>query len=337
MESKSIKPKITWFIPARGWKRFLHPLHHQHWNPEYSLSSVWIRSYQIAPYLRQKGHVIECNKINPPPDVAIFLRRYDVEDLLLAERLKACGVKIIVDVIVNYFTHQEKTENSSFLKLIRLADQVWTVSPFLQDVASRYHPDVHFVAESVDPKHFQRETNQNEMASTPLTLGWSGIASKAVCLEPLAPILGPLIEQKKLRVRIITNSLPRLSFPFEFHRWRHSRLPMDIEGCDLCIAPRDINNDYEKGHSLFKIGVFMAMNVPALASPVPSYYLLLGDGQAGAICRSLSQWEHHLMQFLKKSDLRIQWQKNASQKMAPFMTPSVTEQIDGLLKKLIKN
>ena len=330
------KQTIAWFVPERSWKRFLRPWSSSHWHPDHSLGSVWIRGYQIAPYLRQKRYSVLCNKLPPLLDIAIFLRRYGAEDVILAQRLKKQGIRIVVDVVANYFSQAPPQQAGHFLRLIDLADQVWTVSPFLKEAASAHHPDVHFIPDSVNPNHFYKRNIPNNTTTPkgpPLTIGWAGVSHKASFLAMLTPVLKPKIEQKKLRLIVISDSYPQLPFPFEFRRWRYSCFPRDISACDLCIAPRDLSNDYEKSHSVFKIGVFMAMGVPVLASAVPSYQLLLGDGRAGSICHSLEEWEDYLSHYMASPELRMDWSRQACQKMAPFLTPSVAEQIDERLRR----
>ena len=167
-----------------------------------------------------------------------------------------------------------------------------------------------------------------------MIVGWSGTAAKSGTLENISSVLHPLIEENRIRVFIIAEKRPYLSFPFDFQRWRYSTFPSSIASCDLCIAPRVVNNDYDRGHSVFKIGVFMAMGIPALAGPVPAYELLLGDGQAGAICRSTEEWNYYLSRYLSQSDLRQTSSQRAKEKMRPYLTPTIADQIHELLRSL---
>ncbi len=291
------------------------------------------------------GWQVRCNVLDPLPDVAIFLRRYRAEDVSLARRLKSLGVKIVVDVVVNYFDCRDGTiegvgrasreQVDNFRRLVDLADQVWAVSPFLQQIASQFHPKVYFVSDSVDPAHFDHRLHTKKTIRPPFVLGWAGVASKAAALADLAPILKPLVNARRVRVLVVSEKRPVLGFPFQFRRWWYSRFPRDIAVCDLCIAPRTVKNDYERGHSIFKIGVFMTMGVPALAGPVPAYDLLLGDGSAGAICKSTEEWAYHLSRFLSDSHLQNTWSKNARRKMLPFTTPRIAQKVSKLLSYLV--
>ncbi|MEW5871405.1 MAG: hypothetical protein AB1894_19185 [Chloroflexota bacterium] len=340
--------RIAWLVPEPGLRsRALAPLWRPAWDPDLALASVWIRSYQLAPYLAAYNYQVVCNQLEPLPQVAIFLRRYSTADLALARQLKAAGVKIVLDVIVNYFEARPDFPGGyggispqgvdDFLRLVELSDQVWTVSPFLQVLAGQRHPSAHFVSDSVDPRHFDasRYAERSRPADrAPLTLGWSGTAAKASALEALAPLLTSYIEAGQVQVAVIAQNRPVLSFPFQFHRWRYASFPRQIAACNLCLAPRGVDNDYDRGHSLFKIGVFMAMGVPALAGPVPSYDLLLGDGQAGRICATPAEWKLALGEYIHNAPLRAAARKKASENMQPFLSPNIAEQVHGLLRRL---
>ena len=339
----SSKLRVAWIVPEHPRKLF-RLLGVPAWHPNYSLASVWIQSYQTSHYLQDKHYQVTCNVLDPLPDIAIFLRRYSRDDIELARTLKAAGVKLIVDAVVNYFDVREGTSKSvgtatqeqvdNFRTLVDLADQVWAVSPFLQELASQYHASSHFVSDSIDPHHFKGRQHRKSPEGTPLVLGWSGVAAKSEALDEIAPVLIPHIQAKRIRVLVVADKRPNLTFPVDFQRWRYSRFPSSIARCDLCIAPRVVDNDYDRGHSIFKIGVFMAMGVPALAGPVPSYQLLLGDEQAGTICRSKEQWNDALSRYLSQSDLRHNSSQRARERMYPYLTPTVADKMDKLLTAL---
>jgi glycosyltransferase involved in cell wall biosynthesis len=333
--------RITWIVPER--KRPFHLIPLLAWHPTFALASVWIRAYQVAPYMQKLGYATSVNNKKTNQEVAIFLRKYDEEAVQLAKKLKQSGVKIITDVVANYF--EERNESSEvgrstksqvmhFKTLIELSDQVWTVSPYLQKAASQFHPHVKFISDSVDPTHFNHKKVKFLKSEEALTLGWSGISLKAHALDELATILHPLITAGKVKLMVISDKAPAINLPFEFREWKYGRFPQHIASCNLCIAPRTVNNNYDKGHSLFKIGVFMAMGVPALAGPVPSYELLLADKSAGEICKTENQWKTALLKFIDNQQIQQQWSKNACEKMKSFMTPMIAKKIHASLQEI---
>lgn len=342
MSRQPTRPVISFFVPKTKWGRWSGK---PDWHPDVAQASVWIRSYQLAPYLTELGYHVTCNQTDPLPDVGIFLRRYNFPNVTLARQIKAHGGKVIVDIVVNYFESRQATSLKyggaapelveSFLNLVSLADQVWAVSPFLQSQAACVHPSAYFVSDSVDPAHFCIARHISSQVKKPLVLGWSGTAAKAHALEEIAALLQAHILKKEVQVLLISNDKPRLSFPFTFEKWRYSTFPKHIARCDVCIAPRRVDNNYDRGHSLFKIGVFMAAGIPALAGPVPAYSLLLADHLAGEICDTKAAWKMHLERYLSDPMLRQSAGAYAQEKMKPYLTPNVAVQVDQLLRKIL--
>jgi hypothetical protein len=98
-----------------------------------------------------------------------------------------------------------------------------------------------------------------------------------------------------------------------------------------------VKNEYDLGHSLFKIGVFMSMGIPAIAGPVPSYSLLIGDGQAGAICHSMDDWYKYLNDYIVDDTARLLAGGIAREKMISYLTPSIATQVTDLFQKILAN
>ncbi|OGO29790.1 MAG: hypothetical protein A2Z16_14965 [Chloroflexi bacterium RBG_16_54_18] len=339
--------RVTWFIPEQIKTKIRRLLGLSAINPNLVLPSVWIRGLQVASYLEKLNFEISFNTLDPHPDISIFLRRYDADDFKLMQRLKQAGTKIIVDVVANYFQTRESSPEGyggasrrlvhNFVKLLEVADQVWTVSPYLREQAVQVNSESYFVSDSVDPVHFDSGRFSKSQASGPMVLGWSGAAEKASELNALSPILVDLIKLNQIRVLVVTRRRPELRFDFEFRHWDHDTFPEMISQCDICIAPRRVKNEYDLGHSLFKIGVFMSMGVPAIAGPVPSYSLLLEDGQAGAICHSIDDWYMHMHHFIEDDTARLSAGGMAREKMKPYLTPLIAAQVTGLLQKILGN
>ena len=340
------KPSIVWFVPKRRMSPIISKFNPDYcWHPAKSLASVWIRGYQIGRHLRERGFDVYCNAIDRTPQVAVFLRRYGAEDVELARRLKAKRVKIVLDLVVDYFSVRDGTAEGvgkssvsqveNMRALLAIADEVWTVSPFLQMQARKYNSNVHFVTDSVDECLFNPNQRKSSRNTRPLAIGWSGVSKKASQLNMISNVIRPIIEKGDIRVIVISNKKPQLNFPFEFKRWSYNRFPVDVAECDLCVAPREVTCDYNRGHSIYKIGVFMAAGVPAITSNVPSYELLLQDGQSGAICKTLDDWHYQLNRFVEKQEVRKSWSDACIRKMKPFMTSYTAEKIDRLLRSLL--
>ncbi|MBI2554624.1 MAG: glycosyltransferase, partial [Candidatus Rokubacteria bacterium] len=86
--------------------------------------------------------------------------------------------------------------------------------------------------------------------------------------------------------------------------------------------------------SLFKIGVFLAEGVPALASPVPSYREVLIPERTGLLCDSLRDWEEALDRVREDRELLRRWSAEAHEAMRPYLTEAVARRYAELFREL---
>ena len=320
--------KINWFIPV------------EHRDYNHMPASVWIRCLQLIPYLQKHG--IRC-RINDPEagaDIAVFVRWQDDKAYETLRKQKDKSRKVIFDLCVNYFdetglflggygTASEQVKEA--LRMVNESDAITCASAFIAKRASNFHNNVFYLPDSVDRRHFSlTKSNRDFTRSAPRAV-WSGVASKAIELNGLGAMLG----QRKIPLIIISERPPDLQYPYSFVRWSYRLFPKSILQGDLCISPRRTDNPYDLGHSIFKIGVFLAQGVPALAAPIPSYIELLGDGQCGQICASQEEWSDVLDRVLANRKLLEEWSLAGRARMQKYATVYVAEQYIQLFQKLM--
>lgn len=77
-----------------------------------------------------------------------------------------------------------------------------------------------------------------------------------------------------LRYLFICERDPKIklqNIPTEFIYYNQKTIAYDALKGDLFLAPRDLHDAYNLGHSFTKIGIPMALGIPVVASPIPSY------------------------------------------------------------------
>jgi hypothetical protein len=268
-----------------------------------------------------------------PADVAVFVRRQDEASRRLAERLRARGQRIALDLCVNYYDETgllpggygvTREHVSECLGMTALADVVLAASRFIAERARAHHARVELLPDSVDRAHFrfvktyERRARWWRRARPPVAV-WCGAAVKAAELEPWIALL----TKRDIPLLIISDRRPRLSARFRFVRWRHASIPRDLLRGDFSIAPRELDTPYNRGHSAFKVGMFMAEGVPAVASPVPSYREVLVPEEGGVICDSPAEWEEALDRIVAEPALLARWSPGARRAMEPYLTEAV--------------
>jgi hypothetical protein len=316
---------VAWFLPVR----------HRNWDR--MPGSCWIRCLQLLPYLERLGVHSVVNDPRRPADVAVFVRRQDAETRELALAARARGTRVVFDVCVNYFddtgwmaggygvTARHVAECRA---MVEVADAVTTASAFIAGRARECHHHVEYLPDSVDRRHFSR-TRRPELRG-PLTAIWCGYSVKAVELEPVLAQL----DKRGVGLVIVSDARPTLSIPFTFVRWRHARAPEDLLRGDFAIAPRDLDVAYNRGHSFFRIGVFLAQGVPVVAGPVPSYAEVLTPEVDGLLCSTDSEWEAALDRIVAAPACLSKWSAAAVSAMEPYWTETVSQRYAAFLRAM---
>ena len=314
-------------------------------------ASAWIRCLQLLPYLEEAGIGGEVNEPDTDAAVCCFVRHQDAAALDLARNLKRRGCRIVVDFCVNYFAETglicgvygaTKERVDEALRMVEVADAVTCASAFIADRARRHHANVHYLPDSVDERHFAVVKSAAEFGRSPPRAIWSGVGSKLKAVEQIAHML----HRHGIPLTVVSEQAPvlqrsgllgiRRNMAYTFEKWRYETFPLAILGGEVCISPREVDNPYDQGHSFFKIAVFMAEGVPALAGPVPSYSELLGSGRGGRICRTLQEWDETLAAVARDPGILARWSVEAREAVKPFTTARVAAQYAALFRDLCR-
>lgn len=337
--------KINWFIPSTSFHRYVPAVIQKSFKLGYSdfnrlSASVWIRCLQLIPYLEELGIKSTINDERASGDIAIFVRSQDDQTLERLKRQKSRGKKIIFDQCVNYFDPYQVQEGNygsseqqkdEIHQMLEEADLFTCASDFIAQRAMSEGYNAKYVPDSVDLRHFYLEKPKKDFFQSKISTVWSGQACKANDLYPIIPFL----KKHDIPLVIIADYRPQLEIDFKFIPWKYETFPESILQGEICLSPRRIDNPYDKGHSSFKIGVFMGQGVPALASPVPSYQELLSVTGAGRICDDLAAWDDAISQIVSERDKIWNWSQAALGKMEPYSTAAVSKQYSKLLHELV--
>jgi glycosyltransferase involved in cell wall biosynthesis len=326
--------RVNWFTPTR--RR----------NYNRMAASIWLRCFQLLPYLAEQGVACTVNDRDADADVCVFVRWQDRDALDLARRQRQRGQRVVFDLVVNYFDEADvpylgqvvtRRHMDEARKMVDAADAVCCGSSFIAERAGEYHGTVEYIPESIDRRHFTEAKSSDDFDKNTLTAIWSGWSNKARELEPVAPLL----TERGIDLVLVTDRRPRFREArpgrrgrVRYRRWRYQSFPRQIVEGDVCLSHRNVDNPYNRGHSLFKIAVFMAEGVPALASPVPSYFELIGDGRGGRICRSRADWEQALDLIRSDRSVLRRWSEQAREAAVPFHTDQVVAKYVELFGRL---
>lgn len=270
-----------------------------------TMASTRMRCYDIINYLDKKFIMAELFRPFRKYKVVLFQKSFSDDSVKLAQYLKKQGIKIIFDINVNYvqkegeareFIQDKQTEN--VLRMINLSDEVLVASLKLKEIYSRYHPAVTLIEEGVHDSFFKvMKTHYNKQY---LNVMYCGYSAKAKELLLIADVLKELHKIYPLRLLFICETDPKLNIiPYEFLSYNQRILPKLLIKGDIKVAPRDLSNSYNWGHTFTKVAYPMAVGIPAVASPVPSYI-----GREVLICNDEDSWYKTLESLIKSLHYR---------------------------------
>lgn len=337
--------RVNWFLPV------------QHTNYNRMPASVWIRCLQLLPYLSKLGVDSAVNQPERKADVAIFVRLQSERTHAAMLQQRKQGAKVVFDLVVNYFEPSGPVaglgnpvslkQTEVVKKLIGVADAVTCASQFIADKASEYHACVLHLPDSINFKYFKYHKSEADFLNDRLIGVWSGVESKTAELEMILPLL----KKHQIDLHVITNKRPKFikkyarikswfgrdSVKVQYGRWRYQTFPQQLIQGHFGLSPRHVDSPYNRGHSSFKIGVFLAQGMPVFASSVPSYITLMGDRQSissGRFCDTLDEWDMVLGEISKNRDLLISCHRQARKTAEAISSERIAQDCYQFLKSI---
>jgi glycosyltransferase involved in cell wall biosynthesis len=188
-------------------------------------------------------------------------------------------------------------------KVIHLSKHILAGNPFLADYARQYNPDVTLFPTVLDT---QRYALREEVDDGVVVIGWVGRWSSSAYLESLVPVFHRLAEQfHNVKFRFIgaeTSVLPG-DLPLDVKSWSLESEISDIASFDIGIMPLP-GDGYSRGKCGFKLLQYMALGIPAVASPIGVNKDIVKDGENGNLASSPQEWEDKLAGLISDFNLR---------------------------------
>ena len=329
--------KIIWFLPTSN-KNFNN-----------ISASVWIRALQIIPYLEKINVKSYINEETVQADLAIFVRRQDAMDYELATRLKKRNIKLILDLCVNYFVESNapgmlkpvtKKHINNCVRMTNLCDAVFCASINIKDSAAKFNKKSYYLPDSVDEKHFKSKKNENDFLRKRIRAVWAGTTEKS---KELLEYMG-ILQELNIPLRIISETRPRdFGYPFFFSsnkayysKWKYETFPQTMLKGDFVFAPRNISESYNRGHSFFKIGIFLSVGIPVIASPIPSYKELIFKNNCGKLCKTKNDFRKTLKDISTDRQRLVTWSKSAQLIMKKYTTFEISKKYVEIFTKILK-
>jgi hypothetical protein len=220
----------------------------------------------------------------------VFLKTYDGKAYQLAQKLKEGGTKVVFDININVFESGSRfvttIQCQQAMDFAHMCDAVITNSIHTENVLRQLFPEkkVRLIREAIHASYFgiKRELPKQ------FTMLWMGYSHKAEALLLIKEVLLELYKTYSFKLLLVSERDPHLDFgeiPVEFRPYRHHKVLTHLSEASIFLAPRDLNDPYNLGHSFTKVGIALAAQMPVVASPIPSYL-----EAPILICKSNDEW-----------------------------------------------
>jgi len=193
---------------------------------------------------------------------------------------------------------------SKIKKILSVADSVIAGNSFLEDYAIKFGKNINVLPTCIDADKYIPSSKPK--SKNKIVVGWIGTPSTSLYLSGIKEVFKILSNKyKNLEFQIIGAYKPSVEegVPFVNKTWSLDSEIEDLQEFDIGIMPMP-DNDWTVGKCAFKIIQYMAVGIPAVASPVGMNKEVIKDGVNGFFASTCQEWCEKLSTLIESSDLR---------------------------------
>lgn len=184
---------------------------------------------------------------------------------------------------------------------------------YLCNYAGQYNSNVVFLPTCVDT---EKQHNKLKNQYTPqVIIGWTGSHSTMKFFDDLLPVLDKAAANNGLEFVLISNKPPRVSLPrLQYIRWQEATEIDDLLTFNIGLMPLK-PDAWCEGKCGFKLIQYLALGIPAIASPVGVNSDIIEQGSNGFLCSSEEEWADAITLLTNNADLRSAMGKAGREKI----------------------
>jgi len=195
---------------------------------------------------------------------------------------------------------------SKVKSICRWSYQVSCGNQFLCDYALQFNKNVILNPTTIDTLAVHQRSRYAEVKNNEkITIGWTGSHSTVKYLKRLEHVFQHLQKQfPHFQLLVIGNTEPGLNLPSLIYKpWSVASEIKDLLTVDIGIMPLP-DDEWSKGKCGFKALQYMALEIPAVASPVGVNSTIISDKVNGFLCSSDQEWIETLELLMLDAGLR---------------------------------
>lgn len=258
-------------LPRRGWQRL------KTFSQTAGFDAVIVQQHTFGP-INQSALQWSARKIVYDVDDAVFLRRTG---------------------------RSSQRREARFRRMLRGADLVTCGNAFLADIARKTTDRVIEIPTAIDTARFARKRQRPE--ADRVVIVWTGSRSTSGYLRELMPVFELLPDYTELKIisDFVDESVSRypLRITREIVRWSPETEVTELATGDIGIMPLPYN-EWTRGKCGCKALQYMAIEMPAVCSPVGVNSAIIDNGVSGFLPATTSEWLAILTKLVEDESLR---------------------------------
>jgi glycosyltransferase involved in cell wall biosynthesis len=173
---------------------------------------------------------------------------------------------------------------------------------FLCNYAGKYNSIVVYNPTCVDTEKIHNILTHHDVQR--LTIGWTGSFSTLKYLNMLEPVLNKLQEKYDFDIKIICNQQPNLNLKnLKYVEWSPENEVAELSKCQIGVMPLT-NDEWSEGKCGFKLIQYLALEIPAVASPVGVNKKIVEQNVNGFLCNTETEWYVSIEKLILDVELR---------------------------------
>lgn len=197
-------------------------------------------------------------------------------------------------------------------RIAALSKVVLANSPSHVAFARRYNDNVWEIPSVVDADVYDGWKSRTS-ADDRITIGWSGSPSTVPNLQVIRTPLRDLSRREDVSVRLI--GADDFGLPDVAHtgtRWNADTEVEDLRRFEVGLLPVPLN-PWTPHKFYLKLVQYMALGIPAVATPLGSNPIVIDHGRTGFLAEGDAEWTKHIERLVTDPDLRTEMGQRAAE------------------------
>jgi glycosyltransferase involved in cell wall biosynthesis len=137
-----------------------------------------------------------------------------------------------------------------------------------------------------------------------ITVGWTGSFSTMMYLDIVVAALSRLQKKYDFDIKIISNKKPTFNLKnVHYIEWNEQNEIVELASCQIGLMPLT-HDEWSEGKCGFKLIQFLALEIPAVSSPVGVNKIIIEEGVNGYFANSDDDWYHTIEKLMLNKHLR---------------------------------